>query len=34
MLDLMTMLWICVGVGYSALFVFDLKVLSKRKVNA
>jgi hypothetical protein len=34
MFDLMTILWICVGVGYSALFVFDIKVLSKRKNKA
>ena len=31
MFDLMTILWICVGIGYSALFVVDIKVLSKRK---
>ena len=34
MLDLMTTLWICVGIGYSALFIFDVKVLSKRKASA
>ena len=34
MFDLMTLFWIGIGVAYSALFVIDTKVLSKRKIRA
>lgn len=30
MFDIATVVWICIGVAYSALFVADLKVWSRK----
>jgi hypothetical protein len=34
MFDLVTALWICIGVAYSVLFVVDNRMLSKKKAKA
>jgi hypothetical protein len=34
MFDVITVLWMCLGAGYAAFFVVDIKVLSRRKTKA
>ena len=34
MFDLMTLFWVGIGVAYSAVFVIDTRVSSKRKIRA